>query len=88
MPTETAYQSQSESAEPENRETHGQGDILSFELLSANDEHPVSPSTAEHVEAATNLEMYAQDMQMWLVLYTVLPLVTLCISDHDLATQV
>jgi hypothetical protein len=80
-----AYDSQSESTEPANEEMHWQEDALTSELLNANDERAASPSTGEHAEAATNLDMSARTVQMWLVLY-ILSVIS-CISDRP-ATQV
>jgi len=62
---EMAYDSQSESTEPPNKETHRQEGALSSELLNADDERAASPSTGEHAEAATNLDMSARTVQLW-----------------------
>jgi len=79
FPPGMAYDSQSESTEPANKETHEQEDALLSELLNANDEWAASPSTGVRAEAATNLDISARTVQMWLVLY--MPSVTSCISD-------
>ena len=80
---ELAYDSQPESTEPANKEMYKQGDVLQSELLNANDERG-APS-GEHAEAATNLDMSARDMKMWLVSY--MPLITSYMSNKS-ATQV
>lgn len=68
-PVFIAYDSQSESTFPANKEMHGQEDALPLELPSANDERAASSSIDEYAEAATNLDMSARTVKMWLVLY-------------------
>ena len=78
---EMVYDSQEESIEPANEEMHSRKeDALPSELIGANDERAASPSTDEHAEAATNLDMSARTVQIWLVLFV--PLVTSYISDR------
>ena len=80
---EMVYDSQEESIEPANEEMHSRKeDALPSELIGANDERAASPSpsTDEHAEVATNLDMSARTVQIWLVLYV--PLVTSYISDR------
>jgi hypothetical protein len=60
---EMAYDSQSASTELANKEVYGQEDALLSELLNANDERSVSPSSGELAEAATNLDMSARTVQ-------------------------
>lgn len=60
---EMAYDSQSESTEPANKEMYRQEDSLLSEQPNANDEHTASFSSSEHAEVATNLDISARTLK-------------------------
>jgi len=63
---------QPEATEPAITEKCRHEDARPLEWLNINDDHTMSPSPADRGDPVTNLDMSAQNVQMWLVFFTYL----------------